>query len=63
MIKCIRGIKVGDSLLRTEDGDLQPIFPDTFYPRKLNAYWMLKRIGEWWKVIKILRIPDVISNN
>ena len=30
MIKCIRGTKVGDSLIRNEDGSLQPIYPDTF---------------------------------
>lgn len=53
MIKCIRGTKIGDSLIRNEDGSLQSIYPDTFYP-KSTGYWMLKRIGNWWKIIKVL---------
>ena len=54
MIKCVHGSKIGDSLIRTDDGNLQSIYPDTFYPRNVSAYWMLKRIGNWWKIIKVL---------
>lgn len=54
MIKCIRGTKVGDSLIRNEDGSLQSIYPDTFYPKGIIGYWMLKRIGDWWKILKVL---------
>lgn len=56
MIKCIRGTKVGDSLIRNEDGSLQSIYPDTFYPKGIIGYWMLKRIGDWWKILKVLII-------
>lgn len=56
MIKCIRGTKIGDSLLRNEDGNLQSIYPDTFYPKGIEGYWMLKRIGNWWKILKVLII-------
>lgn len=54
MIKCIRGTKVGDSLIRNEDGSLQSIYPDTFYSKGIIGYWMLKRIGDWWKILKVL---------
>lgn len=54
MIKCIYGTKVGDSLIRNEDGSLQSIYPDTFHPTGTTGYWMLKRIGDWWKILKVL---------
>lgn len=54
-IKCVKGQKVGDSLLKLEDGVLLPIYPDTFYDRGLNGFWMLKRIGDWLKILKFLR--------
>lgn len=54
-IKCVLGQKVGDSLLILEDGNLLPIYPDTFYNQDIQGYWMLKRIGNWWKILKFLR--------
>lgn len=54
-IKCVKGRKVGDSLLKLENGVLLPIYPDIFYNRELEGYWMLKRIGSWWKILKFLR--------
>lgn len=58
MIKCIYGTKIGDSLIRNEDGSLQSIYPDTFYQRGIAGYWMLKRIGDWWKIIKFLGVKQ-----
>ena len=54
MIKCIYATKIGDSLLRDEDGSLHTIFPDTFYERGSKGYWMLKRIGMTWKILRVL---------
>ena len=36
-IKCVKGQKVGDSLILLENGNLQPIYPDTFYNRFVEA--------------------------
>ena len=47
-------MKVGDSLILNEDGNFQPIIPDTFYERNIIGYWALKRIGNSWKIIKVL---------
>lgn len=54
MIICVKGYKVGDSLIREEDGSLLPVYPDTFYPRNVLGYWNLKRIGNYWVIIKVL---------
>lgn len=54
-IKCVKGQKIGDSLIRTEDGNLQSIYPDTFYTRNVNGYWMLKEMGYEWRIVKFLR--------
>ena len=54
-IKCVKGQKVGDSLILLENGNLQPIYPDTFYDRGLKGFWMIKRIGDWLKILKFLR--------
>ena len=53
-IKCIKGIKIGDSLLRDEEGNLITIHPDLFYERGLEGFWMLKKIGMSWKIIRFL---------
>lgn len=54
MIRCVKATKVGDSILKTEDGNLQPIYPDTHYDRGTNGYWMLKRIGNFWIILQFL---------
>lgn len=54
-IKCILGQKVGDSLIRDENGNLISIYPDTFYERGIKGYWMLKRMGDWWIILKFIR--------
>lgn len=54
-IKCVKGQKVGDSLIQLEDESLQPIYPDTFYNRFIKAYWMLKRVGDTWIILKVLK--------
>lgn len=53
-LKCVRGVKIGDSLIRDDDGNLQSVYPDSFYPTGTDAYWMLKRIGNWWKIVKVM---------
>lgn len=54
MIICVYATKIGDSLLRDEEGNLLLIHPDTFYERGLKGYWMLKRIGSNWKILRVL---------
>ena len=54
MIKCFYGTKVGDSIIRDEYGVLQSIYPNLFYPTGMKAYWMLKQIGYFWVVIRVL---------
>lgn len=54
-IKCILGQKVGDSLIRDENGNLISIYPDTFYEKGIKGYWMLKRVGDWQKILKFMR--------
>lgn len=56
MIKCIYGMKIGDSLIRNEDGSLQSIYPETFYRRNALGYWMIKKVDNWWMVLKVLFI-------
>lgn len=55
MIVCVKGIKVGDSLIRDEEGNLLFLYPDTFYPRFTMAYWMLKDLGDRWQILKYLK--------
>ena len=54
-IKCVKGQKIGDSLLKLDNGNLLSIYPDTFYDRGLKGFWMIKRIGNWLKILKFLR--------
>lgn len=54
-IKCVKGQKIGDSLLKLDDGNLLSIYPDTFYNKGLKGFWMVKRIGDWLKILKFLR--------
>ena len=56
MIKCIYGMKIGDSLIRNEDGSLQSIYPETFYRRNALGYWMIKKVDNWCVVLKVLFI-------
>lgn len=51
--KCIFGTKVGDSLLRNEDGKLISVFPDEFYKSGSRGYWLLKRHRNWWKILRV----------
>ena len=56
MFCCVKGFKVGDSLIRKEDGSLLSIYPDTFYDRGVDGYWLLRKIGDFWVVVKVLLI-------
>lgn len=53
-IICVYATKIGDSLLRDEEGNLITIYPDLFYEKSLKGFWMLKKIGGWWKIIRYL---------
>lgn len=54
MIICVHGTKIGDSLLRDEVGNLLFLYPDTFYIKGIIGYWMLKRVGTRWQILKVL---------
>ncbi len=54
-IICIKGKKVGDSVIRTEDNNSVCIYPDTFYERDMVGFWMLKKMGDWWTILKFLK--------
>ena len=54
-IICVKGKKIGDSLLVLEEGCLFSIYPDTFYPRNITGYWALKQIGNYYKIIRFLQ--------
>ena len=54
-IKCVKGQKLGDSLLKLDNGNLLSIYPDIFYDRGLKGFWMIKKIGDWLKILKFLR--------
>lgn len=56
MIICVKGIKIGDSVLKLEDGTLQCIYPDTHYVRGHEGYWMLQKIDPYWKIIRVLLV-------
>jgi len=53
--KCILATKIGDSILRNEDGTLQFIYPDTFYEQGLKGYWDLRPYINTYKINKFLR--------
>lgn len=55
MIICIKATKVADSLLEFDNGNLFPIYPDTFYNKGTKGYWMLKQIGYQYQIIKYLK--------
>lgn len=54
-IKCVKGQKIGDSLLMLENNSLLSIYPDTFYERGIEGYWMLKKVGNWLEILRFLR--------
>ena len=54
-IKWVKGQKIGDSLLKLDNGNLLSVYPDTFYDRGLEGFWMIKRIGDWLRILKFLR--------
>ena len=51
----IKAIKIGGSYLRTEDGNLYLIVFDDFYPVGYQAYWLLKKVGYYHHIIKVLK--------
>ncbi len=57
-MKCILGQKIGDSLILDDDGNLQSIYPDVFYSRNMYAYWQLKKMGDFWVIVKVFRVID-----
>lgn len=63
MIRCILAVKLGDSLFRDDEGNLQTTYPDTFYEKGLYGFWQLKLIGENWKIIRFLRVLHTLDNN
>jgi hypothetical protein len=63
VIKCILATKVGDSLLCEDDGSLQPIYPNTFYEVGIKAYWMLKLIGNYWIVVRVLIVKSEATSS
>lgn len=54
MIKCIYGRKVSDLLLRDEEGGYLSVFPDPNYQQNFDAFWMLKEVGNRWKILRML---------
>ena len=58
MIKCVYATKIGDSLLRDEEGVLLSIYPDTFYERGIKGYWMLKQVGNSWVIQRVLVVSE-----
>lgn len=60
-IKCVKGQKIGDSLLLLDNGNLLSIYPDIFYDRGLEGFWMVKRVGDWLKILKFLRAKRAIA--
>ena len=61
MIKCVYATKIGDSLLRDEEGSLLSIYPNTFYEKGIEGYWMLKRIGDFWVIERVLVINQGLN--
>lgn len=55
MIKCVYGEKIGDTVIRDDDGNLCFVYSDHTYPIGWECYWCLKRIGYTWKIIDTLR--------
>lgn len=50
MVKILYGQKLGDSVLQDEFGGLITLYPDTFYERNKFGYWLVRKIGCWWKI-------------
>lgn len=59
MFKVIKGFKVGDSLIRDELGNLFSVFPDTFYERNIEMYFLLRKYLGTWKIVKAIRIDKL----
>jgi hypothetical protein len=38
----VKGIKIGDTLIKSEDGYLLSTIPTTKYPRRVEGYWLLR---------------------
>lgn len=53
---CVKGEKIGDSLIRKEDGSLLSIYPDSFYERNTIGYFLLRKVGDIRVLIRVLRI-------
>ena len=57
MIRCVKAKKIGDSLLRDEDGSLISILPDTFYDVDDRwGYWQLLKYPYTYKILRVLYV-------
>lgn len=54
LTKTILATKIGDTILRTEDGSLIYVFEDTHYQRNLFGYWLLMYINYKWQIVRFL---------
>lgn len=55
MITCVLATKIGDSILRDKQNNIILIHADLFYERNITGYWMLKRVGHNWQILRFLR--------
>ena len=53
-IKCIYGVKVADSLIKDDDGNFVSVYYDDFYEIGTKGYWMIKRIQNQWRIVRLL---------
>jgi hypothetical protein len=65
MLKCIIGKKLGDSILKTEDGSLISIYPNQSYPLQKTGCWLLQPEGQFYTIQKVLfiSIPKEFQTN
>lgn len=53
--KTVKGKKIGDSIIQLENGDLQFIYPDTFYKQEVMGFWLLKTLGRVYTIERFLK--------
>ena len=53
--KCIKGEKIGYSLIRDDEGKLNLIQHHYGYPNWFKGYWLLKKTSLGWKIVKFMK--------
>lgn len=59
--KCIKGEKIGFTLIRDDEGKLIHIIRNAGYVNWLKGYWLLEKTMSGLKIVKFLKSDDQLK--